>query len=117
LRLAPSKGPNKVDVFLLSPEDGKRSSFRNVVSSSIYNSGQCTKSKNPAILSLILHILKAQEACSPSTFVSAGEFAVTEHSFESSHHVLFQETEVLTKMQDCMGRSLEEEREVKLYIS
>jgi hypothetical protein len=34
LRLAISKGPNGVDVFLPSPEDGNRSSLRNDVFSS-----------------------------------------------------------------------------------
>jgi hypothetical protein len=33
-----SKGPNRVGVSLPSPEDGNRSSFWNVVFSSIYNS-------------------------------------------------------------------------------
>jgi hypothetical protein len=35
LRLALSKGPNKVGTCLPSPEDGNRSSFGNVVFSSI----------------------------------------------------------------------------------
>jgi hypothetical protein len=34
-------------VSLPSPEDGNRWSFRNVVLSSIQNSGRCTKSRNP----------------------------------------------------------------------
>jgi hypothetical protein len=47
LRLALSKGANRVGVSLPSPEDGNRSSFRNVVFPSIYNSGRRTKSRNP----------------------------------------------------------------------
>jgi hypothetical protein len=35
LKLALSKGPNRVGVSLPSPEDGKRSSFRNTVFFSI----------------------------------------------------------------------------------
>jgi hypothetical protein len=34
MRFALSEGPNKVGVSLLSPEDGNRSHFRNVVVSS-----------------------------------------------------------------------------------
>jgi hypothetical protein len=32
--LVPSEGPNRVDVSLFSPEDGKRSNFRNLMFSS-----------------------------------------------------------------------------------
>jgi hypothetical protein len=35
LRVALSKGPNKVGVILPSPQDGNRASFRNVVFSSV----------------------------------------------------------------------------------
>jgi hypothetical protein len=48
--VALSKGPNRVGVSVPSPEEGKRSSFRNVVIPSIYNSGRWTKSRNPLIL-------------------------------------------------------------------
>jgi hypothetical protein len=44
------KGPNRVGVSLPSPEDSKRSSFRNVVLSSIYNSGRWTKSRNQVVI-------------------------------------------------------------------
>jgi hypothetical protein len=51
LRLALSKGPNWVGVFsTLSPEDGNRSSFRNVVFSSLWNTGRWKspkKNSNP----------------------------------------------------------------------
>jgi hypothetical protein len=50
LRLALSKGPNRVGVSFPSPEDGNRSSFRNVVFSSIQNSGRWTTSRNSVIL-------------------------------------------------------------------
>jgi hypothetical protein len=53
--LALSKEPNRVCVFLLSPEDGNRSSFRNAVVSSSYNSGRWTESTNPVILNVIHH--------------------------------------------------------------
>jgi hypothetical protein len=45
-----SKGPNRVGVFLLAPEDGIRPSFRNVVFCSLQNSGRWTKSRTPKIL-------------------------------------------------------------------
>jgi hypothetical protein len=51
LRLVLSREPNTVGVSH-SSEDGNRSSFRNVVFSSFYNTGLWTKSKNPAILSV-----------------------------------------------------------------
>jgi hypothetical protein len=49
-RLAHSKGPNRVGVFH-SPltRGGNRSSFRNVVFSSFYNTAWWTKPKNPLI--------------------------------------------------------------------
>jgi hypothetical protein len=50
LRLVLYKGPNWVGVFCHSPEDGNRSSFRNVVFSIFYNTGRWKKSKNPVIL-------------------------------------------------------------------
>jgi hypothetical protein len=51
LRLALSKGPNWLFVFPPNtPEDGNRSSFRNVVFYSSYNTGRWKKSKNPVIL-------------------------------------------------------------------
>jgi hypothetical protein len=50
LRLDLSKGPNRVGVFLLSSEDGRRSSVRSFVFSGIYNSGRWKKSRNAAIL-------------------------------------------------------------------
>jgi hypothetical protein len=49
-----SKGPNW-GVFPPSPEDGNRSSFCNVVFSSLYNTWRWTKSNNPVILSVIHH--------------------------------------------------------------
>jgi hypothetical protein len=55
LRLALSKRPNRVGVVVPSPEDGNRSSFRNVVFSGFYNTGQWTTSKTPVILSVIQH--------------------------------------------------------------
>jgi hypothetical protein len=42
LRLASFNGPNRVDASIPSPDDGNRSSFRNVVFLSIRNSGRCT---------------------------------------------------------------------------
>jgi hypothetical protein len=50
-----SKVPNRVDVSLPSPEDGNRSSFRNVVFSCTWNTGRWTKSRNPLILSVVHH--------------------------------------------------------------
>jgi hypothetical protein len=50
LRLALSKGHNRVGVSLPSPEDRNRSSVRNVVFSNIYNSRRWTKSRNAAVL-------------------------------------------------------------------
>jgi hypothetical protein len=49
LRLALSKGPNRVVVSLPSHEEGNRSSIRNTVFSSTQNSGRWTKSRNPVI--------------------------------------------------------------------
>jgi hypothetical protein len=50
-------------VSVPSPENGNRSSFRNVVFSSFYNTGRWTKSKNPVILStkLVLSLLKMRK--------------------------------------------------------
>jgi hypothetical protein len=53
--LAFSKGANRVGVSLPVPEDGNRSSFRNVVLSSIQNSGRWTTSRNAACLSCFWH--------------------------------------------------------------
>jgi hypothetical protein len=55
LTLDLSNGPNRLVVRLPSLEDGNRSSFRNAVFSSIYNSEWQTKSRNPAILRVIHH--------------------------------------------------------------
>jgi hypothetical protein len=55
MRLALSKGTNTVGVSMLSPEDGNRPSFLNVVLSDISNSRRWTKSRNPVILSAVLH--------------------------------------------------------------
>jgi hypothetical protein len=49
-----SKGPNWVRRLPPKPEDGNKSSFRNVVFSVPYNTGQWRKSKNPVILILFL---------------------------------------------------------------
>jgi hypothetical protein len=85
------------------------------VFSSIWNSELWMKSGNPVIVldtvARILQILDPRSVPPPSTF------AVTEHSFEPTHRVLFHETEVLTRMSGCMVRSIEEEREVKLHSS
>jgi hypothetical protein len=48
-------GPNLVGVFPPPPDDGNRSSFRNVVFSSFYSTGRWKKSKNPVILTDIHH--------------------------------------------------------------
>jgi hypothetical protein len=53
VRLALFKGPNKVGVSS-SPEDGNRSSFRNVFSVFL-NTWRLTRSKNPVILNVIHH--------------------------------------------------------------
>jgi hypothetical protein len=58
LRLALSKGPNRVGVSL-SPEDDNRSSLRNVEFYSFQNAGRWTKSENPAILSIDLNANEA----------------------------------------------------------
>jgi hypothetical protein len=52
LRLALSKGANRVGVSP-SSEDGNRSSFQNAVFSSFWNTGRWTKSKNPVTVSEI----------------------------------------------------------------
>jgi hypothetical protein len=54
-RLTLSKGYNRVGAspHPLWPEDGNRSSFRNVVFSSFKNTGPWTKSENPVILRMI----------------------------------------------------------------
>jgi hypothetical protein len=53
LRLALSTGPTWVGVFTpLSPEDGNRSSFRNVVFSSLYNTGRWKSPKNLGLLTV-----------------------------------------------------------------
>jgi hypothetical protein len=46
------RDPNR-EVFLPSPEDGNRSSFRNILFPSILHSGRWTKSTNPAIQNVI----------------------------------------------------------------
>jgi hypothetical protein len=61
LKLALSKGPDRVDVFP-SPEDGNIYSFRNVVFSGFKNIGRWTKSKNPVILNTVIYWLKARIA-------------------------------------------------------
>jgi hypothetical protein len=53
LRLALSKAPNRVGFSLLTPEDGNRSSFRNVVFSIIYNPRRWTKPRSPVILNAL----------------------------------------------------------------
>jgi hypothetical protein len=50
LRLALSKGPNRVGVSLPSHEARKTSGFRNVVFVVIYKFGRWTKSTDPVIL-------------------------------------------------------------------
>jgi hypothetical protein len=55
MRLALSKGPNGVGVSFASPEEENRSSFRNVVFSSIQNSGPWTTPRNPVILGVTHH--------------------------------------------------------------
>jgi hypothetical protein len=54
LRLPLPKWPNWIGVFPPSPEDGNRSSFRNVVFYSFQNTGHWTKSKNPVILTVTI---------------------------------------------------------------
>jgi hypothetical protein len=49
------KGLNRVGFSLPSPEDGNRSSFRNIAFSSIYNSGRWTKPRNLVILR-VMHL-------------------------------------------------------------
>jgi hypothetical protein len=56
LSLALFKGPSRVNITLLSPEDGHRSSPRNVVLSSYLEFRTWTKSTNPAILTDVLVI-------------------------------------------------------------
>jgi hypothetical protein len=56
LRLAPSKGPNRVGVSLSSPEDGSKSGFRNVVFYSFWNTWRWTSSRNPAIWKQKAHL-------------------------------------------------------------
>jgi hypothetical protein len=46
-----SKGPNRVGISLPSPKDRNRSSFRNGVFSSIWNSRRWLEPRNPVILS------------------------------------------------------------------
>jgi hypothetical protein len=58
LRLALSKEPNRVGVSLPSPEEGNRSSSRNVVFPSTYDFGRWEKSRNPVILSILDIIVK-----------------------------------------------------------
>jgi hypothetical protein len=64
LRLGLSKGPHRVGILVPSPEDGNRSTFRNVLSF-IYYSVRWKKSRNPVILggSLLVYTL----VCFPSS--------------------------------------------------
>jgi hypothetical protein len=48
MRVAISKGPNRVGVSLPSPEDGNRSSFRNVVFSSYLEFRTMSKVQEPS---------------------------------------------------------------------
>jgi hypothetical protein len=69
LRLTLSKEPNWVDVCLPSHEARNRSSFRNVVLSSISNSGRWTKSSNPMILNIIHHRQNPLDSAVPNLIV------------------------------------------------
>jgi hypothetical protein len=51
LKLTLSKGPNTVGVFHPSPEDGNKSSLRNVVFSRFWNSGRWAQSRTQVIIS------------------------------------------------------------------
>jgi hypothetical protein len=53
LRLALSNGPNRVGVYNLKPEDGNRSTFRNVVFFRIPNDGQSPKTQSPWVLNIL----------------------------------------------------------------
>jgi hypothetical protein len=69
LRLALSKGPNWVGVFSpLSPKDGNRSSFRNVVFSSLLNTRRWKSPKSSVILCVIHHRQNPTESNSISVY-------------------------------------------------
>jgi hypothetical protein len=63
-------GPSKVT----SPEDGNRSSFRIAVFSSIQNSGEWTKSRNPVVVSVIHH---RQNPSDPDLSLMLEKYVVT----------------------------------------
>jgi hypothetical protein len=66
MRLALSRRPKRVDVFLFSPEGGTRSSFRDVVISSYLEFRTIDKSINPGIRSAIQHRQNPLESISRS---------------------------------------------------
>jgi hypothetical protein len=55
LKLALSKGLNRVGVSLASSQDRSRYRFRNVVFSGIYNSGRWPQHRNPVIPNVLHH--------------------------------------------------------------
>jgi hypothetical protein len=61
IEVSPCKGPNSVGVFPHSPEDGNRSSFRNIVFSSLYNTGRWKRSKNPGLSCIEQLLLTSRE--------------------------------------------------------
>jgi hypothetical protein len=61
------------------PEDGNRSGFRNVVFSSIWNSGRWTESRSPVILSAIQHRQNPSESTNVYCF-GEGVKSILRHS-------------------------------------
>jgi hypothetical protein len=55
LKLVPSKGPSRIGVSISAPENGNKSSFRNVAFYSFQNTLRWTNSGNLVILSVIHH--------------------------------------------------------------
>jgi hypothetical protein len=55
MRLAHTKGSNRIGVSLPSPEDGSESNLHNIVFSIFKNTERWSKSRNPVILSVIYH--------------------------------------------------------------
>jgi hypothetical protein len=58
----------------ISPEDGNRSSFRNVVFSSFYNTGRWAKSENSVIWSPIYRCQNPLKSTSPVSLYNVKDF-------------------------------------------
>jgi hypothetical protein len=83
-----SKRPNRVGDSFPSPEDGNRSSFLNVVFSSIYSSERWTKYRNPGILNCSHVLLNVNNRGTSSLAVFRGRTSVSAHALSCSLHVM-----------------------------